>query len=153
LGLVAILGCFRERRERCATTTATTPQNALIWIVSLRSCWCWSVPLARIALKGCGLPRCCARLPQLLALLSTPGLPDNISTKWIGEQVGAPWRDWGRKVLKRPETQACLQSLGWRYVPSRGPGGAKLVRDTRGAVYTVAGALETVRNTAGNLWS
>jgi hypothetical protein len=90
---------------------------------------------------------------KLLALLSTPGLPNTISTKWIGEQVGAPWRDWGRKVLKRPETQACLQSLGWRYVPSRGPGGAKLLRDTGGAVYTVAGALETVRDTAGNLWS
>jgi hypothetical protein len=90
---------------------------------------------------------------KFLALLSTPGLPNTISTKWIGEQVGAPWRDWGRKVLKRPETQACLKSLGWRYVPSRGPGGAKLLGDTRGAVYTVAGALETVRDTAGNLWS
>jgi hypothetical protein len=75
---------------------------------------------------------------KLLALLSTPGLPNTISTKWIGEQVGAPWRDWGRKVLKRPETQACLQSLGWRYVPSRGPGGAKLLRETTGAGYTVA---------------
>jgi hypothetical protein len=69
---------------------------------------------------------------KFLTLLSTPDLPEVVSTKWIGEQVGTPWREWGRNVMKRPETQACLKSLGWRYVVSRGPGGAKLVRESAG---------------------
>jgi hypothetical protein len=66
---------------------------------------------------------------KLITLLSTPGLPEGISTKWIGEQVGAPWWQWGRKALKRPRTQSCLHSLGWRYVGGQGPAGAKFVRE------------------------
>jgi hypothetical protein len=66
---------------------------------------------------------------KLITILSTPGLPDSISTKWIGENVGAPWWRWGRKALKRPKTRSCLQSLGLRYVRGHGPGGAKFVRD------------------------
>jgi hypothetical protein len=66
---------------------------------------------------------------KMITLLSTPGLPDIISTKWIGEKVGAAWWRWGRKALKRPQTRSCLQSLGWRYVGGRGPDGAKFVRD------------------------
>jgi hypothetical protein len=76
----------------------------------------------------------------VMLLSSTAELPESISTKWIGVQVGAPWRHWGRKVLKRPETRACLRSLGWRYVSSRGRAGAQLVRDRRGAGYAVAEA-------------
>ena len=34
---------------------------------------------------------------KFLAALSTPGLPDSVSTKWIGEQVGALWSHWGRR--------------------------------------------------------
>jgi hypothetical protein len=66
---------------------------------------------------------------KLITLLSSPGLPESISTKWIGEQVAAPWWQWGRKALKRPRTQSCLQSLGWRYVGGQGPAGAKFVRE------------------------
>jgi hypothetical protein len=77
---------------------------------------------------------------KFLTLLSRPGLPETLTTKWIGEQLGAPWRHWGRKVLKRLETQACLQSLGWRYVASWGPSGAKFVRDTKVVGYTIADA-------------
>jgi hypothetical protein len=65
---------------------------------------------------------------KLIVLLTTPDLPDTISTKWIGKQLGAPWWRWGRKALQRPRTQSCLQSLGLRYVAGQGPGGAKFVR-------------------------
>jgi hypothetical protein len=59
---------------------------------------------------------------QLLILLSRSDLPDIVTTKWIGEQVGVPWRHWGRNVLKRPDTQRSLEALGWRY-ERRGPAG------------------------------
>ena len=67
---------------------------------------------------------------ELLEVLNRPDLPDIITTKWIGAQVGAPWRLWGKDVLKRAETQGCLRTLGWRYEPARGPSGGKFVRDT-----------------------
>jgi hypothetical protein len=59
---------------------------------------------------------------QLVLLLSRSDLSDTITTKEIGDHVDVPWRYWGRNVLKRPDTQACLQSLGWRY-ERRGPAG------------------------------
>ena len=74
---------------------------------------------------------------QLLLLLSKPDLPDIVTTKWISEQIDAPWRDWGRNVLKRPDTQRCLQSLGWRY-ERRGPAG--WFKRTRGNSSTVVKA-------------
>jgi hypothetical protein len=78
---------------------------------------------------------------KLLTLLSRAGLPESISTRWIVQQVGgAPWRDWGPNVMKRPDTQACLRSLGWSYVAAKGRGGAKLIRATEGASYTIAEA-------------
>lgn len=75
---------------------------------------------------------------KFLVLLSRPELPDSITTKWIGETVGAPWRGWGKDVLRRPETLACMRSLGWRYVPGRGRGGGKLVRETTTAEIRMA---------------
>jgi hypothetical protein len=67
---------------------------------------------------------------KFLELLSRPALPDVLTPKWIGEQVGTPWSVWGKNVLKRPETQACMSALGWRYVPGRGRGGGKFLRVT-----------------------
>jgi hypothetical protein len=78
---------------------------------------------------------------KLLTLLSRAGLPESISTRWIAQQVGgAPWRDWGPSVMKRSDTQACLRSLGWSYVAAKGRGGAKLIRASEGASYTIAEA-------------
>jgi hypothetical protein len=95
-------------------------------------------PGAKIATQGTSTAETYAE--KLLVLLSRPGLPESISTKWIGEQVGTPWREWGRNVMKRPETQACLRSLGWSYAVSRGRGGAKLIRTATGASYTIGEA-------------
>jgi hypothetical protein len=88
-------------------------------------------PGAKIATEGDGSTSD-TYADKLLAFLNAPELPEAISTKWIGEQVGVPWRHWGKDVLKRPKTQACLRSIGWRYVPARGPGGGKLVRAWQG---------------------
>jgi hypothetical protein len=60
------LSCSQgARHERCATTTTTTDPVR----VDLDRSRCARVGvgpcrMARIALNGCGLPRCCARLPQ-----------------------------------------------------------------------------------------
>jgi hypothetical protein len=71
---------------------------------------------------------------KFLALLSRPGLPTCITPRWIGEQIGAPWSSWGKNVLKRTETQACMKALGWRYVPAKGRGGGKFLRDTTASI-------------------
>jgi hypothetical protein len=78
---------------------------------------------------------------QLLIILSMPDLPDSVPTEWIAEQVELPWRIWGRNVLKRSDTQACLQSLGWRY-ERRAPGRpSRMVRvNTMENGYTVVKA-------------
>jgi hypothetical protein len=94
-------------------------------------------PGAKIASQGTSTAETYSE--KLLLLLSRPGLPESISTKWIGEQVGTPWREWGRNVMKRPETQACLRSLGWSYAVSTGRGGAKLIRAAT-ASYTIGEA-------------
>jgi hypothetical protein len=67
---------------------------------------------------------------RFIALLSRPELPDSITTSWISDQMGTPWRLWGQHVLKRSNTKAIMRALGWRYVPGRGRSGGKLVRDT-----------------------
>jgi hypothetical protein len=66
---------------------------------------------------------------KFLEVMSRSGLPNSVPTKWIGDQIGAPWRSWSKDVLKRPATQACMQSLGWRYVSKGGRGGGKLLRE------------------------
>jgi hypothetical protein len=84
---------------------------------------------------------------KFLELLSRPGLADSITPTWIGEQVGTPWSVWGKNVLKRTETQACMKALGWRYVPGRGRGGGKFLRDTV-ATVTVHGGYATTSQEA-----
>ena len=68
---------------------------------------------------------------KFLALMSRDELPDSVSTKWIGDQMGAPFRAWGKDVLKRPETQAFLTTR-WLYEPARGPNGGKFCSCLRG---------------------
>lgn len=62
---------------------------------------------------------------QLRDLLAQPGLPDTVSTRWIGEQLGRKW------ALIRKEALAALPALnasGWTYVARRGAT-AEFVRD------------------------
>jgi hypothetical protein len=74
---------------------------------------------------------------KFLVLLSRPGLPDSITTTWVGEEVGAPFRKWSEDVLHRTETQASITTLGWHYEPGRGRRCGRFVRDTTMASLTV----------------
>jgi hypothetical protein len=53
---------------------------------------------------------------QLRELLTQPGLPDRVSTRWIGEQWGVEWRKVSQKALTALPALADL----WRYAPGRG---------------------------------
>jgi hypothetical protein len=70
---------------------------------------------------------------KLVLLLSRSDLSDTITTKEIGDHVEKPWREWGRNVLKRPETQTVLLSLGWHYDRK----GRKMVRVTTCSMPTL----------------
>ena len=71
------------------------------------------------AANGCKL----SRAEALLFLLSNPDLPDEISTNWVGQQLGRPWRELTDVMIK--STKVALEALGWRYVPQRGRGGSR----------------------------
>jgi hypothetical protein len=61
---------------------------------------------------------------KLYTLLSAEGLPNTISTKWIGQQLHKPWRDVGKNLMQDHGVQQAIASLGWRYVSKRGRGGS-----------------------------
>jgi hypothetical protein len=73
------------------------------------------VMLAKAA-NGCKL----SRAEALLLLLSNADLPDEVSTTWVGQQLGRPWREITDAMTK--STRAALEALGWRYIPQRGRG-------------------------------
>jgi hypothetical protein len=64
-----------------------------------------------------------SRAEALLSLFSNPDLPDEVSTNWVGDQLGRPWREITDVMTK--STRAALEALGWRYVPQRGRGGGR----------------------------
>ncbi len=63
----------------------------------------------------------------LLELLSDPGLPEQLSTKQIGEKLGVVWGDISGKVINE-ETRMMLKALGWTYVSRKGPSGSVFCR-------------------------
>src|SRR5215468_5146328 len=56
----------------------------------------------------------------LLDILSRPGLPNVLSTKWIGQQMHTPWRNISKHVLILEDVQRAITNLGWRYVSRKG---------------------------------
>lgn len=67
---------------------------------------------------------------KLYELLSRPGLPSSLSTKWIGQQLHKPWRDFGKNVMRRDIALRTIANLGWHYVQGRGRGGSYFLRIT-----------------------
>jgi fructoselysine-6-P-deglycase FrlB-like protein len=51
-----------------------------------------------------------------------------ITTKWISQQMDAPWRQMSPNVMKLEIVQRSLRNLGWTYVTQKGRGGSKFVR-------------------------
>jgi hypothetical protein len=56
----------------------------------------------------------------LLDILSRPGLPNVLSTKWIGQQMHTPWRNVSKHVMILEPVQRAIENLGWRYVSRKG---------------------------------
>jgi hypothetical protein len=67
----------------------------------------------------------------LLEVLSRPGLPSTITTKWIGQQMHTPWRDVGKNVMPQEDVQRAIANLGWQYTPGRGRAGGAFTRPSR----------------------
>jgi hypothetical protein len=61
---------------------------------------------------------------RLRDLLSQPGVPDTVSTRWIGEQLAKPWREISKRALE------ALPALAgrWEYVPGKGRAPSLFVR-------------------------
>jgi hypothetical protein len=63
------------------------------------------------------------REQKLYEVLSKPGLPDEVSTKWIGQQMQVPWRDVSKHLMPLERVQRVLDGLGWSYVSRSGRAG------------------------------
>jgi hypothetical protein len=61
---------------------------------------------------------------RVLEILSGLGLPNIVTTKWIGQQMGKPWRSVSKHVMNRPTFRKALENLGWTYVTT-GRGGRR----------------------------
>jgi hypothetical protein len=62
----------------------------------------------------------------LLSLLSRPGLPTVLSTKWISEQMHTPWRQIVQHLSA--DVKRAIENLGWRYVSRKGRLGSTFER-------------------------
>jgi hypothetical protein len=63
---------------------------------------------------------------RLLGLLTSPDTPNTVSTAWVGERLGRPWRDISRKLMT-PAFKQTLTAVGWSY-GGRGKAGATFSR-------------------------
>jgi len=68
------------------------------------------------------------RADALLEILGRPGLPETITTKWISQQMGVPWRDVGKNVLRLLTVERAIEALGWSYEKHKGRRGSVFVR-------------------------
>ena len=62
----------------------------------------------------------------LLSLLSRPGLPTVLSTKWITQQMRTPWRQVTQHLSA--DVKRAIENLGWRYVSRKGRLGSTFER-------------------------
>jgi hypothetical protein len=51
----------------------------------------------------------------LLDFLSRSGLPNVVTTTWIAQQMGKPWRAVSKHVMPLAEVQRAIENLGWVY--------------------------------------
>jgi hypothetical protein len=60
----------------------------------------------------------------LLSILSRPGLPPRLTQSWLGQQLGRPWREVSKHVMRKPAVLEAIATLGWAYRPGRGGRGS-----------------------------
>ena len=65
---------------------------------------------------------------KLLDILSRPGLPNVLTTAWIGQQMHTPWRNVSKHVMIIEDVQRAIANLGWRYVSRKGRLGSTFER-------------------------
>src|SRR5215471_10270264 len=80
---------------------------------------------------------------KLLDILSGPGLPNVLSTKWISQQMHTPWRNVSKHVMVLEPVQRAIENLGWRYVSRKGRLGSTFERSEASA--TSVAALQRIR--------
>lgn len=80
--------------------------------------------------QGCAV-RPYTQAEALLAILSRPGLPDELEAKWVAAALGVKWRDVSPNVTRGAVARAVAE-LGWTYEGRRGRGGgSRFVRSSR----------------------
>jgi hypothetical protein len=62
----------------------------------------------------------------LLSLLGRPGLPTVLTTNWISQQMGTPWRQITQHLSA--DIWRAIENLGWRYVSRKGRLGSMFER-------------------------
>src|SRR5262249_15951179 len=65
---------------------------------------------------------------KLLDILCRPGLPDTLTTKWIGQQIKTPWRNVSKHLMIIEPVQRAIAALGWRYASRKGRAGCTFER-------------------------
>jgi hypothetical protein len=58
------------------------------------------------------------------ACAASPGLPHRIDQSWLGQQLGRPWREVSKHVMRKAEVLKAIAALGWTYRPGRGGRGS-----------------------------
>jgi hypothetical protein len=57
---------------------------------------------------------------KLLAILGRAGLRNILTTRWISQEIGKPWREVWKHISGEQDVQRAIANLGWRYVPRPG---------------------------------
>jgi hypothetical protein len=65
---------------------------------------------------------------KVLDILSRPGLPNIVTTNWIGEEMGKAWRSVSKNVMKLEQFVRAFGALGWEYKNRKGKKGAYFER-------------------------
>jgi hypothetical protein len=79
---------------------------------------------------------------RLIDLLTSSDTPDTVSTAWVGQRLGRPWRDISRKVMT-PAFKKALAAIGWSY-GGRGKTGASFTRNAIAKLQAVLSSNVTV---------
>jgi hypothetical protein len=85
-------------------------------------------PAARVEIVAAPKDRKRSYANSLLEILGRSALPDVLTTKWISQQMGTPWRNVSKHVLTMPAVRRAIENLGWEYVSGRGRNGSRFDR-------------------------
>jgi hypothetical protein len=73
-----------------------------------------------------------------LGLMSRQGLPPILPQSWISQQLGRPWREISKHVMKNEEVVQAITNLGWTYCPGKGRRGSTFERTAESEARSTA---------------